>query len=69
MNGPSADYSPDPPGQVKAPKVTFGDGRTPGVQDHDPEPRWYAARARTGPTAAATDDHRSAEPADHQPRP
>jgi hypothetical protein len=36
---PSSDYSPDPP-QFKTPKVTFGDGRTPGVQDHDPEPRW-----------------------------
>ena len=37
---PSSDYSPDPPGQPKSPKVTFGDGRSPGVQDHDPEPRW-----------------------------
>ena len=37
---PSSDYSPDPPRQGKAPKVTFGDGRTPGVQDHDLEPRW-----------------------------
>ena len=37
---PGSDYSPDPPGQFKPPKVTFGDGRTPGVQDHDPEPRW-----------------------------
>jgi hypothetical protein len=36
---PSSDYSPDPP-QFKTPKVTFGDGRTPGVQDHDTEPRW-----------------------------
>jgi hypothetical protein len=36
---PSSDYSPDPP-QFKKPKVTFGDGRTPGIQDHDPEPRW-----------------------------
>jgi hypothetical protein len=36
---PSSDFSPDPP-QFKKPKVTFGDGRTPGVQDHDPEPRW-----------------------------
>jgi len=35
-----SDYSPDPPGPVKAPKVTFGDGRSPGVQDHEPEPRW-----------------------------
>lgn len=31
----------DPPGQqFKPPKVTFGDGRTPGIQDHDPQPRW-----------------------------
>lgn len=37
---PSSDYSPDPAGEFKPPKVTFGDGRTPGVQDHDPEPRW-----------------------------
>jgi len=36
---PSSDYSPDPP-QFKKPKVTFGDGRTPGVQDHDTGPRW-----------------------------
>jgi hypothetical protein len=36
---PSSDYSPDPP-QFKKPKVTFGDGRTPGIQDRDPEPRW-----------------------------
>jgi hypothetical protein len=36
---PSSDYSPDPP-EFKTPKVTFGDGRTPGLQDHDPEPRW-----------------------------
>ena len=46
---PSADYSPNPPGQVKAPKVTFGDGRTPGVQDHDPEPRWYAPAPAPAP--------------------
>jgi hypothetical protein len=37
---PSNDYSPDPPGQVKSPKVTFGDGRTPAAQDHEPGPRW-----------------------------
>jgi hypothetical protein len=37
---PSSDYSPEPPGQFKKPKVTFGDGRSPGIQDHDPEPRW-----------------------------
>ena len=37
---PSNDYSPDPPGQGRSPKVTFGDGRTPGIQDHDSGPRW-----------------------------
>ena len=37
---PGSDYSPDPPGPIKAPKVTFGDGRSPGVQDREPEPRW-----------------------------
>lgn len=36
---PSSDYSPDSP-QFKKPKVTFGDGRTPGIQDREPEPRW-----------------------------
>jgi hypothetical protein len=36
---PSSDYSPAAP-QFKKPKVTFGDGRAPGVQDHGPEPRW-----------------------------
>jgi hypothetical protein len=36
---PSSNYSPDPP-QFKKPKVTFGDGRSPGVQDHDSGPRW-----------------------------
>jgi hypothetical protein len=37
---PSSDYSPGAQGQSRAPKVTFGDGRTPGVQDHDSGPRW-----------------------------
>ncbi len=46
---PSSDYSPDLPGQVKAPKVTFGDGRTPGVQDHDPEPRWHGPAPAPAP--------------------
>jgi hypothetical protein len=36
---PSSDYSPASP-QSKKPKVTFGDGRTHGVQVHDREPRW-----------------------------
>jgi hypothetical protein len=37
---PSTDFSPGPAGQSRSPKVTFGDGRTPGVQDHDSGPRW-----------------------------
>jgi hypothetical protein len=37
---PSNDYSPGPSGQSRSPKVTFGDGRTPGIQDHDSGPRW-----------------------------
>lgn len=36
---PSSDYSPDPP-QFKKPKVTFGDGRSPGIQDRESGPRW-----------------------------
>ena len=36
---PSSDFSPAAPGQ-KSPKVTFGDGRSPGVQAPDREPRW-----------------------------
>ena len=32
---PGSDHSPDPSGAFKPPKVTFGDGRTPGVQDND----------------------------------
>jgi hypothetical protein len=38
---PSSDFSPDSPAQSRAPKVTFGDGRTPGAQDRGPEPRWH----------------------------
>ena len=34
------DYSPDPSGAFERPKVTVGDGRTPGVQDREPQPRW-----------------------------
>lgn len=37
---PSTDFSPDRPGQGNAPKVTFGDGRSPGVQAPDPGPEW-----------------------------
>jgi hypothetical protein len=37
---PGSDYSPNPTGAFKPPKVTFGDGREPRVRDTDPEPRW-----------------------------
>jgi hypothetical protein len=33
-----SDYSPDPSGSFKPPKVTFGDGRTPDVQNNDGPP-------------------------------
>jgi hypothetical protein len=46
---PGADYSPDPSGSFKPPKVTFGDGRTPGVQDTDPEPRWRGGAPEPAP--------------------
>jgi len=46
---PSSDYSPDPP-QFKKPKVTFGDGRTPGIQDNDPEPRWSSPAPEPAPS-------------------
>ena len=46
---PSVDYSPDPAGAFKPPKVTFGDGRTPGVQDTDPEPRWRGGGGEPAP--------------------
>ncbi len=46
---PSSDYSPDPGGAFKPPKVTFGDGRTPGVQDTDPEPRWRGGGGEPAP--------------------
>lgn len=45
---PSSDYSPDPP-QFKRPKVTFGDGRTPGVQAPDTEPRWRGGAPEPSP--------------------
>ncbi|MFG1929453.1 hypothetical protein ACGFK1_02190 [Mycobacterium sp. NPDC048908] len=37
---PSNDYSPNAGGQSNAPKVTVGDGRSPGIQSRDPGPRW-----------------------------
>jgi hypothetical protein len=46
---PSLDYSPEPPGAFKPPKVTFGDGRAPGVQDTDPEPRWRGGGGEPAP--------------------
>jgi len=46
---PGSDYSPDPTGAFKPPKVTFGDGRSPGVQDTDPEPRWRGGAAEPAP--------------------
>jgi hypothetical protein len=46
---PSSDYSPDPAGRAAAPKVTFGDGRTPGVQDHDSGPSWGWRAPEPGP--------------------
>jgi hypothetical protein len=48
---PSADFSPDRPGQGNAPKVTFGDGRTPGVQAPDTEPRWRGGAPEPAPPA------------------
>ncbi len=45
---PSSDYSPDPP-QFKKPKVTFGDGRTPGVRAPDTEPRWRGGAPEPAP--------------------
>jgi hypothetical protein len=46
---PSSDFSPDRPGQGNAPKVTFGDGRTPGVQAPDTEPRWRGGAPEPAP--------------------
>jgi hypothetical protein len=44
------DYSPDRPGSAfKPPKVTVGDGRTPGVQDGAPEPRWRGGGGEPAP--------------------
>jgi hypothetical protein len=46
---PGSDYSPDSPGAFKPPKVTFGDGRSPGVQDTDPGPRWRGGAPEPAP--------------------
>jgi hypothetical protein len=44
-----SDYSPDPPGRVRAPKVKFGDGRSPGVQNREPEPSWRVSPPEPAP--------------------
>jgi hypothetical protein len=46
---PGSDYGPAPTGSFKPPKVTFGDGRSPGVQDTDPEPRWRGGAPEPAP--------------------
>lgn len=46
---PSSDFSTDRPGQGNAPKVTFGDGRTPGVQAPATEPRWRGGAPEPAP--------------------
>jgi hypothetical protein len=70
---PSSDYSPDPTGAFKPPKVTFGDGRTPGVQDTDPEPRWRGGAPEPAPPppppATEVVDISPAPRADRSPRP
>jgi hypothetical protein len=70
---PGSDYSHDPTGAFKPPKVTFGDGRTPGVQDTDPEPRWRggAPEPAPPPPPPATDVVDISPPlrADRTPRP
>ncbi|WP_156752264.1 hypothetical protein [Mycobacterium sp. ACS1612] len=53
---PSNDFSPSAGGQtpstggqIKAPKVTFGDGRSPGIQTRDPGPRWGWSAPKPAP--------------------
>jgi hypothetical protein len=46
---PSSDFSPDRPAQGGGPKVTFGDGRAPGVQAPDTEPRWRGGAPEPAP--------------------
>jgi hypothetical protein len=46
---PSNDYSPDAGAQPMAPKVTFGDGRSPGIQTRDPGPRWDWSAPKPAP--------------------
>jgi hypothetical protein len=71
---PGSDYSPDPSGSFKPPKVTFGDGRTPGVQDTDREPRWRGGAPEPAPPpppppATEVVDISPAPSADRTPRP
>jgi hypothetical protein len=46
---PSSDFSPDRPAQGSGPKVTFGDGRAPGVQAPDTEPGWRGGAPKPAP--------------------
>ena len=46
---PGSDYSPAPSASFKAPKVTFGDGRTPDVQESQPPRTPYVAPAPPPP--------------------
>jgi hypothetical protein len=48
---PSPVYRPDPP-QFEKPRVTFGDGRTPVVQDQDSEPGWGWSAPEPAPPPA-----------------
>jgi hypothetical protein len=70
---PGSDYSPDPSGSFKPPKVTFGDGRSPGVQDTDPEPRWRGGAPEPAPPppppATEVVDIAPAPRTDRTPRP
>jgi hypothetical protein len=67
------DFSPDPSGAFQRPKVTVGDGRTPGVQDTDPEPRWRGGGAEPAPPppppATAVVDIAPAPRVDRTPKP
>lgn len=46
---PGSDFSPAPPEQFTPPKVTFGDGRTPGIQDRDSDPGWSQGAPEPAP--------------------
>jgi hypothetical protein len=49
---PGSNYSPHPSGSFKPPRVTFGDGRTPDVQDNDELPRTRHAAPEPAPPPA-----------------